>query len=359
MLSVELSCEAKSPTPLDLSVDIPLDEGIVGVMGPSGCGKTTLLRVIAGLETGYRGTISLSDKTLWSSTDKTNIKPEKRNIGLVFQDARLFSHLNVAGNLNFALKRARTPLFDITQVTEWFGLEKLLTSPVNTLSGGQKQRVAVARAVIHSPNLLLLDEPFVSLDMASRTALLKCLKNVYHATKLPMVFVSHDVNDIRQLCRQLVLMDNGKLHMQGETFHLLNQLRTGLALAHPIAATVHCRFFGKVTDMPLTQLNLGEQKLMVTQSVVNPSFEQLDCVIAATDVSISLEPVDNCSIANCLQTRVAKITELNAQNVVLELSLEGQILYAQITCYSVKRLALQPGMTVYALFKASAVSVIT
>ena len=358
MLSVKLESLSQSPTALDLAADITLDDGIVGVMGPSGCGKTTLLRVLAGLETRYQGSVKLGDNALWSSEEQINIKPENRNIGLVFQDARLFSHLTVEGNLQFASKRAKKPLFELSDVVQWFGLDKLLNASVSTLSGGQKQRVAVARAVIHSPDLLLLDEPFVSLDMPSRLALLKCLKNVYQQTRLPMIFVSHDINDIRQLCKQLLLMEKGKVHQQGETFHLLNQLETGLKLAQPIAATLHCQFVERMADLPLTQLSVSEQKLLVSQTVEQPIGQSLDCVIAATDVSISLEPVIDCSIVNCLQTKVRKITELNAQNAVLELALEGQVLYSQITCYSLQRLALQSDMTVYALFKASAVCVI-
>jgi molybdate transport system ATP-binding protein len=358
MLSVNLSPLDTSPTELDLSIDIALDNGIVGVMGPSGCGKTTLLRVIAGLEKRYQGEVTLKHTVMFSSQKKCDIKPEKRNVGLVFQDGRLFDHLTVEGNLKFALKRARKPLFEMNQVVKWFGLQDLLNAQVNTLSGGQKQRVAVARAVIHSPDLLLLDEPFVALDMISRTTLLNCLKDVYQATRLPMIFVSHDINDIRQLCRQLVLMDNGEIRAQGETFHLLNQRQTGLALAQPIAATLRCQFIGKVTDLPLTQFNVGSQRLLVTQSVEQTGSEQPDCVITATDVSISLKPVNDCSIANCLKVRVQSITALNQQNFVLKLALEDQVLYAQITCYSVQRLGLQPDMTVYALFKASAVSVI-
>jgi molybdate transport system ATP-binding protein len=212
----------------------------------------------------------------------------------------------------------------------------------------------VARAIIHSPDLLLLDEPIVSMDMASRSVLLTCLRDVYQQTRIPMIFVSHDINDIRQLCQQLLLIDHGKLLQQGETFHLLNQLQTGLKLAQPIAATLHCRSVEKVADAPLSMLLLQKQKLVVSQIV-----EQVaNCVIHATDVSISLAAVYDCSIANCLYTTVLSVTELDAQNVVVELALDDQLLYAQITGYSLQRLKLKPQMTVYALFKASAISII-
>jgi molybdate transport system ATP-binding protein len=352
MLSVNITSNNLSPTPLTLAVEIPLDNGIVGIMGPSGCGKTTLLRILAGLESRYNSQLKLLDKTLCD--ESISIKPDQRNIGLVFQDARLFSHLTVEGNLKFALKRAKQPKFTLEQVATWFGLKDKLTMEVDTLSGGQKQRVAVARAIIHSPDLLLLDEPFVSLDMASRTVLLRCLEDVYQQTSIPIIFVSHDINDIRQLCQQLLLMDHGKIVQQGETFHLLNQLDTGLKLAYPIAATLRCAAVENVSAQPISLLLLTKQKLIVSQVVEQVS----GCVINAADVSISLVPVPDCSIANCVQTTVTTIRELDPQNVVVELALDGQILYAQISGYSLQRLALQPGMTVYALFKASALRII-
>lgn len=374
MLSVELLTEPSSPTPLQLKADIRLDQGIVGVMGPSGCGKTTLLRVLAGLETRYQGQISLSGQLLWSSEQKVNCKPELRNIGLVFQDARLFSHLTVAGNLAFALKRACKALFTIDQVVQWFGLSERLNSAVSTLSGGERQRVAVARAVIHSPTLLLLDEPFVALDLPNRLILLNSLKQLYVDTRLPMIFVSHDINDIRQLCRQLILLDKGQINQQGETFHLLNQLETGLTLAQPVAATVLCRLTEAFEDPPLTHLQLGNQQLVAAQSMAESigadfSFEQsaefgcelgaeLNCLVNATDISIGLSPIIDCSMANCLQVKVDNISWLDQQNVVVKLGLSEQLLYAQITGYSLQRLGLKVGMTVYALFKASAVKVL-
>ncbi|MFT4926633.1 MAG: molybdate transport system ATP-binding protein [Phenylobacterium sp.] len=359
MLSVEVKDKSDSPTPLDLAVDIPLDQGIVGIMGPSGCGKTTLLRLLAGLEKRYSGDIKLHDQVLWSSVSGIDYVAEKRHIGLVFQDARLFTHLSVAGNLAFALKRAQSPLFTIDQVVQWFGLSELLDGAVGTLSGGEKQRVAVARAVIHSPKLLLLDEPFVALDAANRLVLLNSLKQLYQQTRLPMIFVSHDLSDIRQLCRQLLLMREGKIYQQGETFHLLNQLETGLSLAQPVAATLSCRLAQKVAKQPLSGLWLGEQQLLVNHPLQAQGEDCLvNCLINATDVSISLSPVTDCSIANCLKTLVTKITWLDQYNAAVTLVLADQVLYAQITGYSVQRLGLQPNMTVYALFKASAVTVL-
>lgn len=357
MLSVELSCIDDSPTPLAFSLSLETGQGIIGIMGPSGCGKTTLLRVLAGLESRYLGKVVLDDRVLWSTQDNINIRPHQRNIGLVFQDARLFPHLSVLGNLEFACKRRQRTLFSIEQVTDWFGLDRLLDKPTGALSGGQKQRVAVARAMLHCPQLLLLDEPFVSLDLASRHTLLKCLKTVYRQTQIPMVLVSHDVNDIRQLCDHLLLMDEGKLINQGETFTLLNQLQTGLALSGPIAATLRCQMQGKLDNLPLTRLQVGEQQLLASDDV-ELGVERVECLIKATDVSISLAHVSDCSIANCLTTTLSAITPLDEHNAVLTLQLSNQVLYAQITRYSIERLNLSAQMTVYALIKASAVSII-
>lgn len=357
MLSVEIKSQNDSPTKLEMSVEVPLDEGICGIMGPSGCGKTTLLRVLCGLETRYQGKVQLNDRVLFDTEQNVDIQPHLRDIGLVFQDARLFPHLTVQGNLAFARKRSTKGLFEIEQVSEWFGLNTLLDKSISMLSGGQKQRVAVARAILHCPQLLLLDEPFVSLDMAGRSTLLECLKTVYRQTRIPMLFVSHDIHDIRQLCERLLLMNDGEIAQQGETFHLLNQLQTGLKLACPIAATLHCQPCGRVEGLPLTQLKLSEQYLLSSEETDNEQA-LVQCVIKATDVSISLEHVSDCSIANCLATVLTEITVLDEHNVVLTLSLQEQVLYAQITRYSLKRLGLTPNMTLYALIKASAVSLL-
>lgn len=358
MLSVKVKVSKHSPTKLDFATNIPLDQGIVGIMGHSGCGKTTLLRVLTGLETRYQGSLSVNGNALWDSEQKVDVPTHQRGIGLVFQDARLFPHLTVLGNLQFAAKRAQEQRFDIPQVVQWFGLTDLLEAPATTLSGGQKQRLAVARAVLQSPKLLLLDEPFVALDMAARNELLVCLKKMHIQTKLPMLFVSHDIADIRQLCEYLLVMEQGKIVMNGETLHLLNQLSTGLNLAQPIAATFCCSGSQKMADLPLTQLHVGKQSLTTSQILSSWQSESIRCVIHASDVGICLHPISDCSIANCIAVTVTDVQSINEQHMMISLDCEGQPLYSQITCYSQQRLKLAPGQKAYALFKASAVSLI-
>ena len=355
MLSVKLSSNQDSPTPLDIACDIDLSKGVVGIMGPSGCGKTTLLRVLAGLETRYQGQISLNDKPLWCTERNVKTPAEQRRIGLVFQDARLFPHLNVHDNLKFSLKRAVGRPLPMAEVIEAFGLNSLQSAMPATLSGGERQRVAVARAVLNNPEVLLLDEPFVALDQTNRNALLHSLSVIARKTNLPMLFVSHDINDIRQLCPQLILMNAGQLAGQGDTYSELNRLDTGLALGHPLAATLRVDCVSALDNTPLTQLTIDGKSVLTTVHGMEEQPMPLECVVHACDVSISLAPLEDCSIANCLAVDIAQIQALDEDNVVLELTLGSQHLFAQITRHSRERLALDVGKSVYALFKASSV----
>lgn len=355
MLSVKLAANHLSPTELNVEFELDFRQGIIGLTGPSGCGKTTLLRVIAGLENRYLGQVSLNELVLFG--DGVNLPPEKRHIGMVFQQAIFFDHLDVLGNLNFGLKRARSKQFSLEQVIDWCGLETLVHHKAHQLSGGQKQRVALARALLNNPTMLLLDEPLTGIDVASRTQLIAVLHQVFQQTGLPMVMVSHQLNDIRLLCRQLLLMEQGKISAFGDTLALLNQYQTGQLLEHNITATITCRVSEFDDDcQTVTRLDFEQQQIELAYGYSLEVGQQVMAVINAQDVSVCLSRPMDSSIVNCLAVTIDKITRLACSHQLLHLRVGQQFIFAKVTGQSVKRLQLSEGINVFAQFKANALN---
>lgn len=195
-----------------LAADIVLEGRVWGIQGPSGSGKTTLLHTVAGLHRPIRGRIQLDNRTLFDSVHRRAVPVHRRRIGYVFQEARLFPHMTVAGNLRYAEARAgRGAQLPGSEVTSLLGLGALLQRSVETLSGGEQKRVAIARALLAHPSLLLLDEPMAGVDHAHRAVLLTYLARISESLELPMVIVSHDLGTILSLTNQLVLMDQGRV----------------------------------------------------------------------------------------------------------------------------------------------------
>lgn len=191
--------------------------GVTVLFGPSGSGKTTVLRCLAGLEPEVRGHLRLGDRTYLESEAGVALAPHLRRVGYVFQDAALFPHLSVEGNLHFALDR-RDPQREVVSWDEalaWMEIAPLLARGVERLSGGEKQRVALARALLASPSLLLFDEPFASLDRDSRRRLLPFLLRLKREVSIPQVLVTHDPEEARQLADQVYLLDKGQVRASG------------------------------------------------------------------------------------------------------------------------------------------------
>ncbi|WP_298439470.1 ATP-binding cassette domain-containing protein [uncultured Ferrimonas sp.] len=200
--------------------------GAIGIFGSSGVGKTSILRAICGLEDGLQGTIVLGDEVLQDSNNKIFVAADKRNIGMVFQDSRLFPHLTVRQNLQLALRQAQKPLFGIDELANECEFAELLEQPAPSLSAGQRQRVAIARALIAAPRLLLMDEPLAALDVDSRQRILAFLQRV--SRNLPIIFISHSVAETLHLCEPIVVMTPGRVEMCGsaqQVDHLLPRRR--------------------------------------------------------------------------------------------------------------------------------------
>ncbi len=330
-------------------------QGITGILGHSGSGKTTLLMSIAGLEAGTQGSIYFDDTLLLDTSQQHFTLPEQRHISLVFQDARLFPHLTVLGNLQFAIQRCQQPKLLFEDIIELTQISPLLNKKVNQISSGEKQRVALARAILAEPKLLLLDEPLSALDQQSKIALLQLLKKVQQKLNIPMLYVSHHLDEIQQLADQLLVLEQGKLLHFGDVHQVIHQLnhsglirqQTSLSLAVVEHDTKH----------GITSLQLGEQQIHLLSKQIKQQDQQeqvLRCYIFANEISISAQRPVASSIVNQLKAQIVQIETINNQTLV-ELVCEQQAFFASISSYSLEKLALKETQWVYLQFKASAV----
>ncbi|RZU38369.1 molybdate transport system ATP-binding protein [Fluviicoccus keumensis] len=338
---------------LEVALDLPA-RGITVIFGRSGCGKTTLLRCLAGLEPQAAGHCRVGEE-VWQD-DRQFLPPHRRSLGYVFQEPGLFPHLTVRGNLEFGYRRVpagqrRVPFDDAVRL---MGLEELLARRPEQLSGGQRQRVAVARALLASPCLLLLDEPLAALDAESKAAILPYLERLHDELAIPMVYVTHAVDEMARLADTLVLMEDGRVRACGEPNTLLTD--PALPLAHLDEAGVVLA--GKVLRHDdayhLSEVAVGEHALVVGRSPLPPGAPARVRVLAR-DVSLTLQRATGSSIVNILPVRIEELgPDRDAARVLLRLSLDGAPLLARVTRRSADELGLRPGMTVYAQVKAVA-----
>lgn len=199
--------------------------GVTALFGPSGSGKTSIINMVAGLTRPDEGHVIVNGRTLFDSEKRIDIPPEKRGFGYVFQDGRIFPHMSVLSNLTFGMKlvprNRRTVSFD--EVVELLGIDGLLGRRVANLSGGEKQRVAIGRALLTSPSLLLMDEPLASLDAARKAEVLPFVERLSGQLSIPILYVSHSLNEILNLANTIVLMDAGTVRSVGPVEEIVNQ----------------------------------------------------------------------------------------------------------------------------------------
>ncbi len=207
MTILEVACDFRYEAGFSIRVGFTATELVTGLVGPSGMGKTTILNLIAGLFKPTSGAIQLSNQVLFDSKKGINVTPDQRSIGYVFQDYQLFPHLSVEQNLRFGERRTRSKGVSFTKVTKVLRLHELLTRMPSSLSGGQKQRVALGRAILFSPNLLLLDEPLSSVDEEHRKELIGFLGEVIEEFSIPALVVSHDASFIDGMATSVVTID--------------------------------------------------------------------------------------------------------------------------------------------------------
>ena len=329
--------------------------GVTALFGPSGSGKTTLLRCIAGLERTANGMFQVKDE-VWQNGAKF-MPVHRRPLGYVFQEASLFPHLSVKENLEYGLKRIPPAQrkVQLEQVVEWLGLGKLIgrDSPVG-LSGGERQRVAIARALLTSPRLLLMDEPLSALDTASKREILPYLERLHSELDIPVIYVSHSLDEVARLADQLVLMEQGEIIASGPLNEMLVHLDLPTAHLDDAGAMIEASVGIHDEEYHLTRLDFYGGSLWVSK-VERAIGSTVRARVLARDVSIATVAPQGSSISNILEARIDDIRDEGPDRVSLRMSVGSrQILLSRITRRSCDQLGLAPGMEVFAQVKSVA-----
>lgn len=333
------------------------DAPIVALFGRSGSGKTTLIEAIAGLAHPRVGRIVVDGRTLFDSERGIDLAPEARRVGFVFQDALLFPHLSVRHNLAYGerLTPAGERFIERDRVVALLGLGALLERSPRTLSGGEKQRVAIGRALLASPRILLMDEPLASLDAPRKSEILLYIEILRDELKLPIVYVSHAIEEVTRLADRLVLMGDGRTLAEGTVAELMGRADLKPHLGRLEAGAVfEARVARHDERYGLTVLAFDGGELVVPNVDALPG-EPVRARIRARDVAIALEAPRAASFQNVLEATVRSVGDEFGAIVDVNLAIGPTPLLARITRESAERLGLAPGMRVYALVKAIAI----
>lgn len=352
---------------LDLRIDFPgfdLDvshrfalESITALFGPSGCGKSTLLRLISGLERSAKGQLSFGND-IWLDTEKRIfVPPHRRGVGYVFQEAHLFPHLTVEGNLRYAAGRAAqaadAPPISMDETVAALDLQPLLERGTASLSGGERQRVAIGRTLLTRPRLLLMDEPLAALDMVRKADILPYIERLPEIFGVPVIYVTHSIDEAVRLAPRMVVLAGGRVVASGATTEVLERLDIASVPNRFEAGVVFtARVAGHDPQFHLMQLDLHGQAIELPM-IGLPVGHEVRLRIRARDVSLATERPTNISIRNILSGTIVEVVEepgtAHAETLV---DVGGTRLRARITRASAAALNLAPGKPVFVLVKS-------
>lgn len=333
------------------------EKGVLGIFGHSGSGKTTLLRCIAGLEKEVSGRIKVNDE-IWLS-DTKHLSTQQRNIGYIFQENRLFPHLSVEKNLDYGARRSRrkdknsngSNHIDREHLLDLLNITDLLGRYPRQLSGGEKQRVAIGRALLKKPQLLLLDEPLAALDEYRKQEVLPFLDKLHDELNIPMLYVSHSLEEVSRLCDHMLVMQQGEVEFKGSLHDALVSPESPLATAENAAAVLEGNVSKQEKDFQLSTVHTLNGNAFQVQGVL-PIGQHVRLRVQACDVSLCKTAASDSSILNILEGFISQIIEQQGAHVLLQLDINGDILLARITRKSYQLLNLGIGQKVFVQIKA-------
>lgn len=329
--------------------------GVTVLFGRSGSGKTTIADAVAGLVRPDRGRIRVGGTTVFDSAAGIDVPVHRRGFGYVFQDGRLFPHMTVRSNLTYGMRRVERPRIRFDQVVDLLEIRDLLGRRPHTLSGGEKQRVATGRALLTDPRLLVMDEPLSSLDPGLRFDVLPFFARLPRELGVPILYVSHSVDEILALADRLVLVDGGRVVAQGSVEDLMSDLglrpHTG---RYEAGSVIQARVAEHDSDYGLTVLEFagGRLRIPLARHDVGSAVRLR---IHARDVALSLEPPARSSFQNVIRATVASVSR--ADDTFVDVLLDaGRPLWARVTHRSREALGIEPGLRVHALIKSVAIT---
>jgi molybdate transport system ATP-binding protein len=340
---------------LSVAETLPM-AGCTAVFGPSGAGKSTLLRGLAGFQKAT-GRIQCEETVWLDSSRGTDMPAHRRQLGYVFQQGQLFPHLNVEGNLRYAQQRAgSTTSMQWDRVVKALELDTMLARKVQSLSGGERQRVALGRALLSAPRLLLLDEPLSALDHQRKAEILPFLERAKDEFRLPMLYVSHSLDEVTRLADRVLVLAGGEVKALGETVSVLERLDVqSLTGTFEAGAIVTATVVGHDESRLLTSLRFGDA--VITMPVLPHLLpgQVVRLRIRSRDVAIALRRPEGISIRNVVAARILDVvTDATSPYAEVLLETGSEHLRARITRAAAEDLVLSPGLGVYVLIKSVA-----
>lgn len=353
-MSIEAAFSLQQPGgfALDVTFDAPA-HGVTALFGRSGCGKTTVLRCIAGLQRSH-GRFTLNDET-WQD-ERQWLPAHKRPIGYVFQEASLFPHLSVQRNLDYSQKASKRRSASVKQddIVDLLDIGNLLQRAPSKLSGGERQRVAIARALLSDPKLLLMDEPLSALDHAAKAAILPYFERLHNELRLPVLYVSHDPDEVARLADRMVLLKAGQVKASGPVSKMMTSLKLPMSGYDNASAILGGIVTGHDDTYHLTHINCAGNRISLPR-IDLPSGSHAQVQVHARDVSLALSAHNDTSIGNIIPAVVTGTRDIDAAQLLVELALEdGQTLLARITRHSGVGLGITEDKLLYAQIKSIA-----
>jgi molybdate transport system ATP-binding protein len=357
-MTLSISIRHKVPDfALDIAFEAPTP-GTTVLFGRSGAGKSMIVSTVAGLIRAKQCRIRIDDVVLADTSSDSFVPPERRRIGLVFQDARLFPHMNVAANLRYGLRRAPQGAIRFDDVVELLEIAPLLAHRPHTLSGGEKSRVAIGRALLSQPHLLAMDEPLAALDAQHKAEILPYLGRLKQALRIPILYVTHSLDEVSRLADTLVLLRAGTVLAAGPLDQVLGRGDLPLAARDEAAVVLAARVVQHDTARQLTELEAAGRLLLVPL-LRTTIGEAVRVRIPAREVILAAAAPEGISVHNIVGGTVGRITpDPSRYGAMVEVALEGAGLLARITPDAVARLGLTSGAPVLALVKSMAIEVL-